>query len=100
MPSRTGEFVMIDDTDSYKGGRDAYSNFRIEHNYWYPYNLFMLYSNHIYIELERHLKPLGVAFDKNYRFVYVSAFLDYVCDQNNEAVKTMMGSDQNLDLAY
>ena len=96
MPSRTSEFIMMDDTDMNKSGRNASSNFRMEHNYWYPYNLFMLYTNHIYKIIEEHLNKIGITLEPKYRFVYVTLFLELICIKEMDAVKTMMGGDQDL----
>lgn len=96
MPSRTSEFIMIDDTDSYKGGRNATSNFRMEHNYWYPYNIFMLYTNHVYKIIAELLNNIGITLEPKYRFVYVNLFLELICLKEMDAVKTMMGGDQDF----
>lgn len=96
MPSRTSEYIMIGDTDLNKGGRNASSNFRMEHNYWYPYNLFMLYTNHIYIIIEELLSKIGITLEAKYRFVYVNLFLELICLEKKESVKTMMGGDQDF----
>ena len=96
MPSRTSEFIMMDDTDKFKGSRNANSNFRMEHNYWYPYNIFMLYTNHIYKIIEDLLHKIGITLEPKYRFVYVNLFLELICLKEIDAVKTMMGGDQDL----
>lgn len=96
MPSRTSEFIMMDDTDMNKGSRNANSNFRMEHNYWYPYNIFMLYTNHIYKIIEDLFHKIGITLEPKYRFVYVNLFLELICLKEIDAVKTMMGGDQDL----
>ena len=96
MPSRTSEFIMMDDTDISKGGRNASSNFRMEHNYWYPYNLFMLYTNNVYKIIENLLKNINIDLQPKYRFVYVNLFLELICKVHEEDVRTMMGGDQDL----
>lgn len=95
MPSRTSEFVMIDDKSNHTGERDSYRNFRMEHNYWYPYNLFMCYAKHILDKLEILLKPLGIHLAPEYRYVYVNYFLELICKEHSEAIRTMMGGDQD-----
>lgn len=95
MPSRTSEFIMIDDTISGANSRNSTRSLRIEHNYWYPYNLFMYYTNLIYIMLQVKLLNIGISLDENYRFVYVNMFLELICSENAEYVKTMMGGDQD-----
>jgi hypothetical protein len=94
MPSKTSEFVMIDDSNKNVSKRNSTFNFRIEHNYWYPYNLFMFYSKYIFDYLVILLNE--ISFDKSKRYVYVNAFLELVCQEHQEAIKTMMGGDQDL----
>ncbi|MEC5172131.1 hypothetical protein [Chryseobacterium nepalense] len=95
IPSRTSEFIMIDDTISSANGRNSTRSLRIEHNYWYPYNLFMYYTNTIYMLLEEEFVKMGISLDKNYRYVYVNMFLELICSENSDYVKTMMGGDQD-----
>lgn len=95
-PSRTSEFTMIDDNIKNAGNRNSTRSLRIEHNYWYPYNLFMFYTNSVYILLEEELTKLGISLDSNYRFVYVNMFLELICAENSEYVTTMMGGDQDI----
>jgi len=96
MPSRTSEFIMMDDTDMNKGGRNAIANFRMEHNYWYPFNIFMLYTNHIYKIIADLLNKMGITLEPKYRFVYVNLFLELICLKEMDAVRTMMGGDQDF----
>lgn len=94
-PSRTSEFIMVDDNPR-NSARGSKFNFRMEHNYWYPYNLFMLYTNQIFITLNSLLNNIGVSLNDKYRFVYVNIFLEQICVLKNEAVQTMMGGDQDF----
>lgn len=94
-PSRTSEFVMIDD-NKYSSRRGSEYNMRIEHNFWYPYSLFMFYSKLIYDEISRLFSEIGISLDVKYRFMYVNLFLEQISLQNKEAVKTMMGGDQDF----
>jgi hypothetical protein len=96
MPSKTSEFIMIDDKDEFrKNGRGSRSNFKMDHNYWYPYNLFMLYANHVRLLLEKELKSIGVKLSPDYRFVHVNTFLEELCKLNSDSISTMMGTDQD-----
>lgn len=94
-PSRTSEFIMIDDNPR-NSARGSKYNFRMEHNYWYPYNLFMLYTNHIFKLLRELLNSVNIDLDKQYRFVYVNIFLEQICSLKSDAVQTMMGGDQDF----
>ena len=93
-PSRTSEFIMVDDNPR-KSARGSQSNFRMEHNYWYHYNLFMYYTSHIYKILKSLLKGIGITINDAKRFVYVSIFLEQICAIKKDAVQTMMGGDQD-----
>lgn len=93
-PSRTSEFIMIDDTNPFKSCRGANSNFSMEHNYWYPYKLFMFYSKFVYDNIKNLLNEIGVYTDFKYRYVYVNLFMQEIIKINSEAVKSMMGGDQ------
>ena len=92
--SRTSEFIMVDDNPK-NSRRGSKFNFRMEHNYWYPYNLFMLYTNHIYKLVEGLLGENNIHLDKKYRFVYVNIFLEQICVLKQDSILTMMGGDQD-----
>lgn len=94
LPSRTSEFIMLDDTKKYKEYRGSTANFTIEHNYWYPYDLFMFYSKHIYDLLKLKLRALEIDLQLQYRYVYVTMFLELITNEHKEVVQTMMGGDQ------
>lgn len=96
MPSATSEFTIIDDTKTYKEGRNSKRNYTIEHNYWYPYDLFMLYSKHVYDLLKNKLQQYEISLEPELRYVYVTMFLELVTNEHKEAVKTMMGGDQEI----
>ncbi|WP_347840001.1 hypothetical protein [uncultured Draconibacterium sp.] len=96
LPSRTSEFIMMDDTKGYASKRGSSYNLKIEHNYWYPFNLFMFYSKYIYDKLIVLFKDLKINLDTKYRYVYVNIFLELICKEHQEAIKTMMGGDQDL----
>lgn len=95
-PSRTSEFIMIDDTNSWKKNRNSSLNFRMEHNYWYPYNLFMLYMNRVYKIIARLLNQMNISLNPDYRYIYVTIFLEEICALHKEAITTMMGGDQDF----
>lgn len=94
-PSRTSEFIMVDDNPR-NSARGSEFNFKMEHNYWYPYNLFMLYTNRIYILLKDLFHDINISLEEKYRFVYVNIFLEQICVLKSETVRTMMGGDQDF----
>ena len=96
LPTQTNEFIIIDDTK--KRGRNSDFNILIDHNYWYPFDLFMLYSLRSLRELRKLCSNHGYQFRDEYRFVYLHHFLtEHICQLNIEKIKTMMGSDQKLE---
>lgn len=95
LPSRTSEFIIIDDTNSYSSKRGSTHNMKIDHNYWYPFNLFMFYSNFIFKNLEELFGKLKIELQPKYRYLYVNMFLEMICEEKKDAIKTMMGGDQD-----
>jgi hypothetical protein len=89
LPTKTSEFLMVNDnlevTDK---------NLKMEHNFWYPYELFSLYEIRLFRWLKTECEKHGVALDPAYRYVYVAGFNDHICDIEKEAVKVMMGGGQ------
>lgn len=91
LPSKSSEFLMIDDSS-----KKRQTNIKMEYNYDYPYTLFILYALRLYRLLKQRCNALGIYMDDNYRYVYVSAYLNHVCDQNSEVIKTMLCSDEYI----
>jgi hypothetical protein len=78
MPSDSSEFLMyrmLDDDTT------------IEHNFFYPYSPFALYSNRLARRLEQELAERGVDFDPTHRFVYTDDFLAFVADQHRDETR-------------
>jgi hypothetical protein len=90
MPSRTSPFLMIDDVHQ-RPGNDR--NFKMEYNYWYPYELGTLFALRLYRAIEARCGGLGVELDPTWRYVYVRHFLDHVCALHPEDIKVMRGGD-------
>lgn len=90
MPSDTSEFLMIND-HIHVGSK----NLKVEHNFWYPYDLFSLYEIRIFRWLKTECSRHGVSLDPDYRYVYVAAFNDHICDMESESVRVMMGAGQD-----
>lgn len=88
LPSKTSEFLMYDYEEKDKERM-------IEHNYWYPYPLFTLYSLRIYRKIKDECGSIGVNIDENYRFVYVNLYFDTVCEksENKDKINSMLCLD-------
>lgn len=92
LPSRTSEFLMINDT--LPGITEWGRNYKMDQNYWYPYSLFSFHCMTVYRLLKTRLASIGVETNDFYRFVYVGYFLGFVCEQNREYIDTMLGGDE------
>lgn len=98
LPSKTNEFIMIDDSSSYKRKRGSESNYLIDQNYWYPYYLFMFYSKYLYDNMKQIcMKEAKYILDPKSRYVDLFTFLDFICLQHADQIKTMTGVDQKKD---
>jgi hypothetical protein len=80
---------MIQDMNKTRGHRDSEKNYKMDQNYWYPYDLFMFYSYWLYGELAKRSAAQGLPLDDSYRFVYTYTFLDFVCECNSAAIEVM-----------
>lgn len=92
MGSGCSEFIMVkDDVHSKTGIVEA------DHNYYYPYKTFALYTLRIYRILAKKVKErFGVEFATDYRFLLTNDFYDFVYEDNREAVQTLVGNDDVL----
>ena len=92
MPSNTSEFCMVKDQVKSKTGI-----IEMEHNYYFPYETFCIYTLRIYRALsEAILKNIGRKFVTEYRFLLTNDFYDYVTTVNKDKIKTMTGNDDML----
>ena len=95
LPSESSEFLMVNDHVEV-----ADQNLKVEHNYWYPYNLFSLFETRLFRWLKTECKRYDVALDPAYRYAYVAAFNDHICDAEDEFVQVMMGGGQRDGLSF
>lgn len=96
MKTRSSEFIMVKDDSHSKTGV-----IETEHNYYYPYATFGLYSLKIYKMLsEAIVKRFNLSFPCEYRYVLTNDFYEYVFEQNKEAIKTLLGNDDILKFGY
>lgn len=92
MESDTSEFLMVKDDIQSKTGI-----IETEHNYYYPYETFGLYSLNIYRMLDEELdKRFNVKFPDDYRYVLTNDFYQYVVELHKEDIKTLLGNDDIL----
>lgn len=86
---KSSEFLMIgDEYKSYDHG------IKMDHNYWYPYGLVMLYTLGIYRNIKNKLAMLNIPTDDHYRYVYVNTFFEELWSINKEYISTMMCTDE------
>ena len=92
MPSGTSEFSMVKDETCSKTGI-----YEMEHNYFFPYEVFCIYSLRIYRALA---DKISEKFDKEYptdfRFLLTNSFYEYVTSENKEYIATLAGNDDVL----
>lgn len=81
------EFLILDDV------YDTDKSKKMDHNYWYPFSLFTLYCLRLYRQIEARSAKLGIELNPKYRFVYVSSFFDEVRRVHEDAIKTMLATD-------
>jgi hypothetical protein len=89
LPSRSSEFLMINDMRTASNG-----SMIMDQNYWYPYGLFSVYSLRLYRWIEAAAAAAGYVVDPKLRFVFTDAFLGSVCDQHTEDLSTMRAHDR------
>lgn len=93
LPSRTNEFIMINDLN--EGNSRRYNrNFLVDQNYWYPYDLFILYGLRTYRLLKELCDKYKYKLDDENRFVHVNTFMAQIWDMKIEIINTMTGGDQ------
>ncbi len=92
MPSESSEFIMVKD--------DVYSKtgtIEVEHNYYFPYSVFGLYSLRIYRFLENKFKELyNRSFPSEYRYLLVNKFYEYIATIHKADITTLNGNDDIL----
>ena len=92
MPSGTSKFSMVKDETCSKTGI-----YEMEHNYFFPYEVFCIYSLRIYRALA---DKISEKFDKEYptdfRFLLTNSFYEYVTSENKEYIATLAGNDDVL----
>ena len=89
LPSRSSEFLMVNDTNPTPDG-----SMIMDHNYWYPYGLFSLYSLRVYNWIEARSQEAGITLDPGRRFVYSERFFNSVCDQHKADLRTMRAHER------
>lgn len=93
LPSQTNEFIMINDMKNERNKRHN-TNILIDQNYWYPYDLLMLYSLRTYRILKELCAKHKYNLDDTHRFVHVNTFMSSIWNVKFETIVTMTGGDQ------
>nr|MCR4616642.1 hypothetical protein [Lachnospiraceae bacterium] len=92
MPSDSSEFLMVKD--------DFYSKTGIietEHNYYFPYETFGLYTLRIFRFLADKIKArFGKEYPVEYRYLLTNDFYDYVTTVHRSDIATLCGNDDML----
>jgi len=89
MPSDTSEFIMVKDSDPFYR-----QSITLDHNFFFPYEVYSLYTLRIYRELDKFMKQWGVEFPQEYRYAITGDFYEFVCfNKHKEDIATLGGYD-------
>jgi hypothetical protein len=89
LKSKSPEFLMINDNFNSND-----HNIKMDHNYWYPYGLVMLYMSHIFRRIKDKCETLKIPTDDHYRFVYVNTYFREIWECHSDHIATMMCTDE------
>ncbi|AEW01663.1 hypothetical protein A4D02_06570 [Niastella koreensis] len=93
LPSGSNEFIMINDLKVESSRRNKV-NYLIDQNYWYPYDLFILYGLRTYRLLKDLCARHKYMLDDENCFVHLNTFMAKIWDMKIDVIKTMTGGDQ------
>lgn len=91
-PSGTSEFSMVKDETWSKTGI-----YEMEHNYFFPYEVFCIYTLRIYRSLAESIaERFHKEYPSDYRFLLTNSFYEYVISENQSNISTLAGNDDIL----
>ena len=91
-PSGTSEFSMVKDETWSKTGI-----YEMEHNYFFPYEVFCIYTLRIYRLLVQRINArFQKEYPTEYRFLLTNNFYEYVTSENKANIATLAGNDDVL----
>ena len=65
-----------------------------QQNYFYPYDLFALYSLNVFRLMKEACAPLDILLRSDRRYVYVDAFFNQVHDAHQDEIKLLKGDPE------
>ncbi len=93
LPSGSNEFIMINDLHE-DSNRRHHTNMLIDQNYWYPYDLFILYGLRTFRKLKELCAIYKYTLSDENRFVHVNSFMSKIWELKIDVINTMTGGDQ------
>lgn len=87
LPTKTSEFIMVNDK-----AHGSEGTYKVDHNYWYPYELFAAYAMKIYRRIADYCEIQGTPLDPHYRYVYINAFLEGIAHRHKADIQTLTRS--------
>ena len=97
LPSETSEFLMIHDTHSIDTSDPDAHNYKMYHNWQYPYDLFTSYAMKIFRLIAKELENLDIHVSERHRYIYVQKFFDSVNELHYDHIRTMLGELEVID---
>jgi hypothetical protein len=68
-----------------------------EQNFFYPSELFGFYALRVFLILKSACQDLGITFDRDYRYTYLSAFCDHVAETHRADIDTFRWSSDHVE---
>lgn len=68
-----------------------------EQNYFYPADLFGFYALKLFLLLKQACGEKGIRFYDRYRYIYLTAFTDYIANSHRKDIDTLKWSSDHVE---